>query len=90
MMPVHGVECQNKCSVCNKSLNDNGHLKRQQHIHSGELPYHCDVCTESFSTKSFLKTFPTIYWDLAAAAPNDMLPHSLLRPYPETVVQEPL
>ena len=73
MMPVHGGECPNKCVLCHKSLNDEGHLKWQQHIHSGELPCHCDVCTESFSFLSFLKTFPTIYWDLAAAVPNDML-----------------
>ena len=53
MMPVHVVECPNKCSVCNKSLNDNGHLKRQQHIHSGELPYHCAVRPESFSQRVF-------------------------------------
>ena len=34
-----------KCSSCEKKrASSSGYLKRQIRVHSGEKPFHCDVC----------------------------------------------
>uniref|UniRef100_A0ACB8FCQ7 Uncharacterized protein n=1 Tax=Sphaerodactylus townsendi TaxID=933632 RepID=A0ACB8FCQ7_9SAUR len=38
------------CSICGKSLSSASSLDRHMLVHSGERPYKCSVCDQSFTT----------------------------------------
>ena len=49
-------EKQDACRACRKCFKFNSHLLVHNRIHSGERPYHCDVCNKIFARKHVLKT----------------------------------
>lgn len=42
------------CTICFKYFRDNWSLKRHIRTHTGEKPYHCEVCGRKFSRNDYL------------------------------------
>ena len=42
------------CDVCGKALTTAHSLKDHKRIHSGERPFHCEICNSFFSCSSNL------------------------------------
>ena len=42
------------CNICGKSLSRSNGLTRHKCTHTGEKPYHCDICGQSFAVGSNL------------------------------------
>ncbi|XP_060600714.1 uncharacterized protein LOC132754136 isoform X2 [Ruditapes philippinarum] len=41
-----------ECQTCGKKLTSTGALQTHMRVHTGEKPYHCDICNRAFSFKS--------------------------------------
>lgn len=46
---------RHKCVVCGYATRQRGHLNQHMRIHTGEQPYRCGICFESFNVSSNLK-----------------------------------
>lgn len=46
---------RHNCVVCGYSTRQRGHLNQHMRIHTGERPYRCGICFESFNVSSNLK-----------------------------------
>lgn len=45
---------RHKCVVCGYATRQKGHLNQHMRIHTGEKPYRCGICFESFNVSSNL------------------------------------
>ena len=41
-----------ECQTCGKKLTSTGALQTHMRVHTGEKPYHCEICNRAFSFKS--------------------------------------
>jgi transcription elongation factor Elf1 len=48
---VHRRKKQAQCHICGQQFQWNSQLKRHMCIHTGEYPFHCDICNKNFMTK---------------------------------------
>ncbi|XP_052271182.1 zinc finger and BTB domain-containing protein 20-like isoform X5 [Dreissena polymorpha] len=61
-----------ECPICHKSYSSKYKLKRHMIIHTGELPFECEICGHRFNRKDTLKTHNVLVHVKAAEMLNDL------------------